>query len=706
MNLQCFNDIITDDLAIHIDLSNQDSWDLNTGLTSVSLTKWVDAKSDNIELLDFGLTAFDVGRTDKMWDSINYTPKDTIFSMYRVGYNIVQNPTSGETSGVTINTEYLPISAITTGNSGNYFNLDGGYLQGFFKLDGYNYELLPPRFNNGITIETLLLLNPLSEGIFYLMGARAEDKYNPFFSGETTTGGTSNDINVISGVTTSEDNFLDAIEPKIINRNAFANYQNLKKTIHVQSSDNTNIHNNIIAFEITKDKRLGYKYIDENGLIVENKSLNKLSTLTGWTIIAITYEPNEIIEDPDLLGCYPRRSGTFKFHVNGKVFWELKDFSEFFFKSFMNDPEKQIGVPYSISWGGGSFGLKNSWHYDLQKYNLYTDQDTTYINNNFIVESDPIPEPCDILPPDIPIDGLSLSADSSTFMKIDECDSTIAYPITVMKIDYTGSTSGYTGTTGQTGTSANTYFIKFNEPISVLSNRDYVVDLMIYNDGFFKTMDFDHNIIKNSISIIPFGTVDVNILNEGEYKYPITTDDLLNLPNVSRNVFPDEQEYQYVKDGISYYGATGLPVYEDSWYYTYFGISPKNDNKHIKGTVVTGENKWINLKTTFRTEDNTGQQYIYLGILIETTGDFNLDGSLFVRNFTYESADILKQDERKDNLLIQQNFDSSFIGGIQKLRIYDKALSNSQIQHNAKMENKKNPNLNLIISKGGRIIYR
>ena len=36
--------------------------------------------------------------------------------------------------------------------------LNGGYLQGFFKLNGYNYTLFPERCNNGITIETLVYL--------------------------------------------------------------------------------------------------------------------------------------------------------------------------------------------------------------------------------------------------------------------------------------------------------------------------------------------------------------------------------------------------------------------------------------------------------------------------------------------------------------------------------------------------------------------
>ena len=49
MNLECLNDIISDRLAIHIDASDIDSWNLNSGFTSISLNKWSGAISDNVQ---------------------------------------------------------------------------------------------------------------------------------------------------------------------------------------------------------------------------------------------------------------------------------------------------------------------------------------------------------------------------------------------------------------------------------------------------------------------------------------------------------------------------------------------------------------------------------------------------------------------------------------------------------------------------------
>ena len=349
MDLECLKGIITDNLAIQIDLTQLKSWDLNTGFTAFSLTKLAGAVSDNINLIDFGLTEIDNGRTNLMWTGITLTPSDTLFSMYRIGYNKVTNPSTDNTSGYTATTSYsgFSISAVTSSTLGNYFDLNGGYLQGFFKLDGYNYELLPSRYNNGITIETLVYLNPSSSGIFLMMGARAEDKYNPYFSGETITGITT----ITTGITTSYNNYLNSITPVQVLNTGFRSFENRYHTNYAVAPSNNNINGNAIAFFINSNKNFGYKYIDNNGIIVQNVSPTKITT-QGWTIIAISFTPDETIDDPDIFLCAPQRMGKLIAYINGRAIWIIHDFPEFYFKGFNTDKEKQIGVPYSISWGG------------------------------------------------------------------------------------------------------------------------------------------------------------------------------------------------------------------------------------------------------------------------------------------------------------------------------------------------------------------
>jgi hypothetical protein len=675
MNLECLNDIITSNLAIHIDLTNLNSWDLNTGLTSFSLTKWSGAVADNINLMDFGLTAFDNGRMDAMWEGIELTPEDNVLSMYRVGYNDVQNPSTGETTGVTVNTQYLPISAITTGTSGNYFDLNGGYLQGFFNLEGFNYQLLPTRYGKGITIETLVYLYPDSHGIFYMMGARAEDKYNPFFSGETMTGKT------ITGINTSFDNYLDALQPKEVLNKAFTSPEdNMTKTVYSETPPIDNIKSNVIAFELTQDHRLTYKYVDDSGLIQTNTSSSVVSQ-TGFTMISIVFTPEDTLSDEEL-ECAERRTGKLIFYVNGRAVWINHDFPEFYFSSFNNDKEKQEGVPYSISWGGGSFGLAESWHYDYQTYVLYDGQDTAYINNAFMVEPDPIPTNCYDPPTgDTSEAGFVLSADSTTFTYTEECDPDTELPLTVMRMDYTGGT-------------ASTYFLKFLQPVSVLSNRDYVVDVSLYVDNIFSEGS------TNSIGILMYSDdVDISMLDDVEYVYPPRLS-LIDPDGEGEYPFPDREEYMWSVDGILYYGETGYPVTRNS----ILSVGSQGVNPTPNSINVSGENKWVSLKSTFRTPDNTGQQFVSLGLLIETTGELLTGGTIYINGFEYTASDILVQDPRKSGLTIENNFDSGFIGGIQKLRVYDRAFTAPEILHNALMESNKNSDI--LVSKGGRIIYR
>jgi len=679
MNLECINNIITSNLAIHIDLTDLMSWDLNTGLTSFSLTKWSGAVSDNINLIDFGLTGFDYGRTNIMWDGITLTPQDNLFSMYRVGYNNVWNPTSGETSGVTVTTEFLPITGMISGTSGNYFDLNGGYLQGFFKLHDYKYELLPSRYGSGITIETLVYLYPESQGIFYMMGARAEDKYNPYFSGETVTGST------ISGVTTSINNFLDALEPYETLKNAFKLPEEMYETKYHEVSPIDNIKNNVIAFELTQDKRLAYKYVNNNGIVMTNTSPSPINPTTGWTMIDIVFIPDNIITDIAVLECAERRLGKLMFYVNGRAVWTIKEFPEFYFKSFNNDKEKQLGVPYSISWGGGSFGLAESWHYDYQTYVIYNSQNQNYINEKFLVEANPIPTECYVPPTgDTYLAGLSLSADSSTFHYVETCAPDVEIPLTVMRMEYTGGTG-------------NTYFIKFNQPISALSNRDYIANLSVFVDGIFNSE------ATNKISVLMYSDdVDINVVSEIDYQFPLTNAHLLEAGALGLHPFLDGQEYEWVVDKVMYYGVTGFPVTQNNA--SLVGYS--RPDSPIMNYAVTGQQTWVSLESIFRTQDNTGQNIVSIGLLIESSAELITGGTIFVKDFEYTAADILVQDERKNNLTIEQNFDSGFIGGIQKLRIYDKGFTSQEVLHNALIEIQNDPAKNMLISKGGRIIYR
>jgi surface protein len=54
------------------------------------------------------------------------------------------------------------------------------------------------------------------------------------------------------------------------------------------------------------------------------------------------------------------RKGRLKIYINGKLFWTIEDFEEIIPRALNTDKEKQLGVPFNISWGGGTQGLRDN----------------------------------------------------------------------------------------------------------------------------------------------------------------------------------------------------------------------------------------------------------------------------------------------------------------------------------------------------------
>lgn len=639
MDLSCLNDIIKNGLGVHIDISDNNSWNLNTGLTSISLTKWKDAVSDDLLLYDYGLTLYDNGRSDRPYDSLSLNQDDLKVNLYRVGFNTLTGLTSQVDTGTTQYSGF-EMTGVTGGSVGNYFELNGGYLQGFFKLQQYNHELFPPRYGQGITIENVLRIDSNSNGIFYLMGARSEDKYNNFFSGETKqqetitttsvstgvvglTGEVTKSTTTFSGVTTSEQNYLSAFVNEDVYQKGFSDFANQKTNIPIlQSSGNT--HENIIAFKLEEDKRITILRVGSSG-IIDYKTSDNIVVVTGWTTISTVFEPYQIITDKKELKCADRRLGDLVFYVNGRKFWKIKDYSEFYFKDFKNHKEKVIGVPYNISFGGGSFGLKHSYHYDNHlEYLFNNNSGSIYIDNNFILKENPFNnDPCKLT--GITYGNITLTGNNTTFSVKDDCG-TGSTNINVIQANYSGNTGI---------TSNNEYYIEYIDDIKLISNRDYMFSVDVYDTGIFQS-----SATTGTIQIKVSGQTDFNII--------------------------DSNIYSIKKD------------LRNNWY-TIF----------VKG----------------RLKENTNIRSFKVGLLIESNIPINENFNLYLKDYKYYGSDLLSQDENKDNLLVEEYFDSSYIGAIQKLRIYDYAFNSEQIKHNRKYDiiNNSYPS---ILTDGGRIITK
>ena len=51
------------------------------------------------------------------------------------------------------------------------------------------------------------------------------------------------------------------------------------------------------------------------------------------------------------------RLGSLKIYINGRIFYTVENFEEVIPRPLDTDKEKQVGVPFNMSWGGGTQGL-------------------------------------------------------------------------------------------------------------------------------------------------------------------------------------------------------------------------------------------------------------------------------------------------------------------------------------------------------------
>jgi len=452
----------------------------------ISLINSANTKSSVFIPLSSTFTASTYGLTGLDNGSIPYTPETDDFA-----HNELINTLTGSSLVITGDTALklnkvtgytgqfvYPTELITTGTTA-YINFCGGFYQGFYKLDGYDYEVLPNRYQKGWTIETWLnksdnicsgttgnTLNdeyPENKGFFYYVGTRAENKFWNIFTGNTlsacTSGATSGfctdikeiDVNINnvtvdgSGSTLSvpispppidikqiKNNFLifgrsegtlcnntpskdgygqvragrDFDKNKIyysrIIREETTNFLNpflifgrSEGTLctNQPSSDgygqvragrdfsgmttpileldkDTDLIGNALGFRITDDGRIGYRLLAVSADcksvdVIEEYSASGTVTADKWTHITVKWVNNDTYNACDLINAGPRK-GKYKFYVNSMLVFISQELDEIIPKRLADLMEKQLGVPYNISIGGGSQGLLESITFDGQ----------------------------------------------------------------------------------------------------------------------------------------------------------------------------------------------------------------------------------------------------------------------------------------------------------------------------------------------------
>lgn len=188
--------------VVWYDFNNSDIYEDGIDGPIFSLNSWTGATNSGYTLNTVGLTGIDNGLVLYEKDTLPYNPNllsaltGSTLVIPSGDPRFVMHQVSGTTEQFIYPVEHL------NDQSGDYTNFCGGFYQGFYKIDGETYEVLPTRVNqawsaefwikpqeicnSGTTGTTLNDLYPENKGIFFYMGTRAENKFWNTFEGADT----------------------------------------------------------------------------------------------------------------------------------------------------------------------------------------------------------------------------------------------------------------------------------------------------------------------------------------------------------------------------------------------------------------------------------------------------------------------------------------------------------------------------------------
>jgi hypothetical protein len=193
--------------VVWYDFNNTDIYVDNNKETIYSLYSWTGATNTGYTLntvgltgIDNGLITFDKASGDTTNQALLSALTESMLVIPSGDTRFVMSRVTGTTSNLNYYIDYS-IDVV----SGAYVKFLGGFYQGYYKLDGTTYELLPTRVENSWSTEfwikpefsgetsgtTLNDLHPNNKGIFFYMGTRAENKFWNQWDG-ADTGCTSN----------------------------------------------------------------------------------------------------------------------------------------------------------------------------------------------------------------------------------------------------------------------------------------------------------------------------------------------------------------------------------------------------------------------------------------------------------------------------------------------------------------------------------
>lgn len=398
-----------------------------SGLESLKEYPYEKCHSKGVELSNFGLTGVDNGRvvfdretvTDEEFGQIF---KHTKLNLEAGDCKLKVYPVSGNLGRFSYGNEFIDDGC------GRVAKLYGGFFQGFFRTgDGCDYSVLPSDIGSGLSLEfelcrknlkdydestTLNGANPENKGIFFYWGTRAENKWVRYYGDECdeekepvetnleTSEGTPLDKPTFNPIETDNKfltytrtcgghTVLDDEEGKpdptvkieayntILPDNPFLIYSRVCGGTTVLNDDKyfkeyaerynvyKDLWRNALAFQVTDDGKVGYKYLAKD-CDAENPSCS-------YKILGEYSNPDNVPYGEwvnihvRILPCGSENM-RLMFYVDGRLVLYSKELPKLILRELSDSSDKQEGVPFNISLGGGTQGLAETVYEDWRTY--------------------------------------------------------------------------------------------------------------------------------------------------------------------------------------------------------------------------------------------------------------------------------------------------------------------------------------------------
>jgi len=340
-----------------------------------------------------------------------------------VQYEIISGDTFclHEVSGYTQNINY----SIEKFN--NYNQLKGGFYQGFFKLFNYPVEFFPSRMRKGWTVNMLIrtttgattgtTLNDVFDnpGFIFYLGTRAENKFSDLTSTEITKLEDDYSFDFLNT------NNLYTVNYYRLNGVPYTGYFNyyegipyngrsydLDTSVRLEYNNKyDDILNNAFGVRITPDGKIGYRTVyatdpcytgqtqDVSGItnntftdftsVCDDFTIGKIITKyftieesytkqpvinqsqSDYKLITVTFERDFSYDNSCQLKYGDYKKGTLSILINGFTVYKNTNFSEIIPHELDIESKYQEGVPFNISYGGGTQGLYEAVYLDNTK---------------------------------------------------------------------------------------------------------------------------------------------------------------------------------------------------------------------------------------------------------------------------------------------------------------------------------------------------